>query len=246
MCIRNSARAWFPSLAVIERMTATSCMTWDIRGRPSASWIPGTAESIALVSPPLACPGLGEKVSNWLGPPRMYSRMHAMPRERSSSALALTNSFHPSVPAATLASEMPCRKSRRRITRCAIDAQADVMRALRGSCRLAPLSALLSVCELGGVHQGPQDVFEGFGPIRQVLHVVERQVANSTGFGSRARHRKYNSVAIVSSSALSAKCFSRTVFGVLPLIARDNSGEFIINRACGIDAAISSRGALGS
>ena len=72
--------------------------------------MPGTAVSIALVSPPLAWPGLGLKVSNWLGPPRIQSRMQAMPRLRSSSALHADQVGPVEAPAARLAAEMPREK----------------------------------------------------------------------------------------------------------------------------------------
>ena len=45
-------------------------------GRCSLIKMPGTAVSMALNSPPLAWPGLGSKVSIWLGPPVIQSRMH--------------------------------------------------------------------------------------------------------------------------------------------------------------------------
>ena len=61
-------------------------MTLAVCSQPSAIWMPGTAVSIALVSPPLSVPGLGSKVSSWLGPPAIQSRMQAICRFRSSSA----------------------------------------------------------------------------------------------------------------------------------------------------------------
>ena len=45
-------------------------------GRCSLIRMPGTAVSIALNGPPLAWPGLRSKVSIWLGPPVIQSRMH--------------------------------------------------------------------------------------------------------------------------------------------------------------------------
>ena len=41
---------------------------------------------MALVSPPCSVPGLGSKVSSWLGPPAIQSRMHAICRLRRSAA----------------------------------------------------------------------------------------------------------------------------------------------------------------
>src|SRR4051812_42551276 len=75
--------------------------------------MPGTAVEIALVSPPLAWPGFGLNVSNWLGPPCIQSKMHAMPRWRRSSARTVTMSVQLSMPPARAAAETPLRKSRR-------------------------------------------------------------------------------------------------------------------------------------
>ena len=63
-----------------------SFMTLAVCSQPSAIGMPGTAVSIALVSPPFLWPGLGSNVSNWLGPPAIQSRMQAICRCRSSSA----------------------------------------------------------------------------------------------------------------------------------------------------------------
>ena len=71
---------------------------------------------MALVVPPLAWPGLGLKVSNWLGPPCIQSRMQAFPWRRNSSASMATRSRQVSDPAARAAADIPRRKSRRRIT----------------------------------------------------------------------------------------------------------------------------------
>jgi hypothetical protein len=88
---------------VIERIRAMSFICCATLGHRSATSTPGTAVGIALVGPPVAVPGLGSKVSNWLGPPFMNSRMQAMPRCRNSSACSVTASFQPSAaaPAAT-------------------------------------------------------------------------------------------------------------------------------------------------
>ena len=45
-------------------------------GRCSLILMPGDAVSISLNGPPLAWPGLRSKVSIWLGPPFIHSRMH--------------------------------------------------------------------------------------------------------------------------------------------------------------------------
>ena len=49
-----------------------------VSGKYSEISIPDTAVGMALVSPPLAWPGLGENVSNWLGPPFIHSRMQRL------------------------------------------------------------------------------------------------------------------------------------------------------------------------
>ncbi len=67
------------------------------RGRCSLIRIPGTAVSIALNSPPLAWPGLGSKVSIWLGPPVIQSRMHDLRRDGCPAASAASDSIQPEV-----------------------------------------------------------------------------------------------------------------------------------------------------
>ena len=61
-------------------------MTLAVCSQPSAIEMPGTDVSMALVAPPCSVPGLGSKVSSWLGPPAIQSRMQAICRFRSSSA----------------------------------------------------------------------------------------------------------------------------------------------------------------
>ena len=51
-------------------------MCLAIFGRCSLILMPGTLVSISLNGPPLAWPGLRSKVSIWLGPPVIHSRMH--------------------------------------------------------------------------------------------------------------------------------------------------------------------------
>src|SRR5436305_13504109 len=68
---------------------------------------------MVLVSPPLACPGLGSNVSNWLGPPPIHNRMQALPDLRKAGALAARRFCQPSAPVAAAAG-MNFKKSRRR------------------------------------------------------------------------------------------------------------------------------------
>ena len=52
---------------------------------------------MALNSPPWAWPGLGSKVSIWLGPPVIQSRMHDLPRLGCLAASAARASIQPEV-----------------------------------------------------------------------------------------------------------------------------------------------------
>ena len=75
--------------------------------------MPETAVEIAFVSPPFSWPGFGLNVSNWLGPPPIHSRMHAMPRLRMSSADMTIVSVQLITPAAAPAAAATRKKSRR-------------------------------------------------------------------------------------------------------------------------------------
>src|SRR5262245_11487296 len=86
VCNRYVARPWLPSLDVIERMTAKSRITPAVLVQCSAMAIPGADVPIALVGPWFSAPGLGSKVSNWLGPPAIQSKMQALCDSRNSSA----------------------------------------------------------------------------------------------------------------------------------------------------------------
>src|SRR4051794_23003324 len=82
-------------------------------GRCSLIWMPGTAVSIALNWPPLAWPGLGSKVSVWLGPPVIQSKMHALRRLGSEAASAASDSIHPEVETPTTPAAARRSQSRR-------------------------------------------------------------------------------------------------------------------------------------
>ena len=58
-------------------------------------WTPDTAVPMALNSPPVGRPGLGSKVSMWLGPPAMYSRMQALCLVPFSAAWAASTGSQP-------------------------------------------------------------------------------------------------------------------------------------------------------
>src|SRR5437762_1958222 len=95
-------------------MRQRSSVAWAILGRFSLIWTPEIVVGMVFVSPPLAWPGLGSKVSNWLGPPPIQSRMQALPDFRRAGALAARRSCQLSAPAAAAAPGMNFRKSRRR------------------------------------------------------------------------------------------------------------------------------------
>ena len=64
-------------------------------GRCSLILMPGTLVAISLKGPPLAWPGLRSKVSIWLGPPFIHSRMHERLRCGSSAAAAASRPSQP-------------------------------------------------------------------------------------------------------------------------------------------------------
>ena len=65
----------------IEGMTATCSICRASCGRCSLIRSPGTVVSIGLKSPPLGWSGFMSKVSVWLGPPGIQSRMQARLRD---------------------------------------------------------------------------------------------------------------------------------------------------------------------
>jgi hypothetical protein len=60
----------------MERMMVMRSMWRATRGRCSLIRMPGALVGISRKGPPLAWPGLRSKVSVWLGPPLIHSRMH--------------------------------------------------------------------------------------------------------------------------------------------------------------------------
>ena len=79
----------------IERITAARSICLASLGRCSLIITPGADVAIALNGPPLACPGLGSKVSSWLGPPGIHSRMHDRLRSGCRRVSAANASIHP-------------------------------------------------------------------------------------------------------------------------------------------------------
>src|SRR6516165_3715130 len=82
-------------------MTAMSLACLASLGRCGPKSIPGTAVAIGLYGPLLACPGLGSKVSVWLGPPDIQSRMHDLRRLGFPAVSAARASIQPEAEAPT-------------------------------------------------------------------------------------------------------------------------------------------------
>ena len=195
-------------MLVIDRIRATSFITRATRGKWWATWIPGTAVSMALVSPPVSVPGLGSQVSSWLGPPPIQSRMQAICRFRSSSAWTAIRSvkLRPASPAAPR--PIPRRNDRRPTTpwppiatlRMLDSNMVDAPVAERmgrdrrivtvgpGSSGFEPRSATAE--ELGRVDQGPEDVLERLAAVADVLEVVRAGRDLPVGSGVRPRARR--------------------------------------------------------
>ena len=107
------ARPWSPSLELIERMMARSLAWRASFGKCGPSSIPGTVVWIGLNGPLLAWPGLGSKVSVWLGPPDIQSRMHDLRRLGCAAVSAARASIQPEAEAPrapAAASRITCRR----------------------------------------------------------------------------------------------------------------------------------------
>src|SRR5262245_34649103 len=105
--------------------------------------------SMALNGPLVSEPGLGSKVSMWLGPPLSHSRMHALARRAAASAAtsrwSIGDRASPSVPT------RPVPRNSRRVGR----------RWGKNIVRTSGAGARLVVGgELRRVEQDPEDVFE--------------------------------------------------------------------------------------
>src|SRR5689334_2878397 len=71
----SAARSWASSLKLIERSSAMCFICFAVAGMYSEIWRPFTDVSMALALPPLGRPGLGSKVSIWLGAPGSQMRI---------------------------------------------------------------------------------------------------------------------------------------------------------------------------
>ena len=71
---------------LIDRTGARWCICVANFGRCSEICMPGTDVSTGLNGPPLACPGFRSKVSIWLGPPDIHSKIQARRRSERMAA----------------------------------------------------------------------------------------------------------------------------------------------------------------
>src|SRR4051794_12444530 len=90
--------------------------------------MPGAAVSIDLNGPPWAWPVLGSKVSVWLGPPVIQSRMHDFRRFGSSAAEAARVSIQPEAEAPMAPAEAS-RITWRRVNRGALRSGRNMVEA---------------------------------------------------------------------------------------------------------------------
>ena len=73
--VRVQAKA-YDTAPVTERITASLSATAPIFGRYSHTWRPVTLLALGRNGPPVLRPGFMSKVSIWLAPPFIHSRMH--------------------------------------------------------------------------------------------------------------------------------------------------------------------------
>src|SRR4051794_26544309 len=124
---------------------------------------PGALVSIALKGPPLAWPGLRSKVSSWLGPPVIQSRMHERRRPGSPAASAARASIQPEVEVA--ATPAAARRSHWRRVNAGRRSESGRGRELRIGRSLRLRGARLRV---GGYAWGGRREFDP--SIRSVVH----------------------------------------------------------------------------
>lgn len=91
-------------------------MTLAKWGSVSSICTPATLVPMALVSPPVVAPGLGLKVSNWLGPPAIQSSTQRLPRFCRSPAARATRSVQLTPCEAAVVAPTQRKKSRRDVT----------------------------------------------------------------------------------------------------------------------------------
>src|SRR5204863_9435492 len=109
------ARVWSPSLLVMDRIIARWSASLAICEKCSLIWMPGTLVLIGLNGPPWACPGLRSKVSSWLGPPLIHSRMQERLRCGFLAASAASTFSQPDAEGPTTPAAASLSQSRREI-----------------------------------------------------------------------------------------------------------------------------------
>src|SRR5271157_2646016 len=132
--------------------------------------MPGTDVSMALVEPPCSVPGLGSKVSSWLGPPAIQSKMQAICRFLSSSACSTMRSVkltgsaaRPVSPAAPRPSVL--RKPRRLTTPSPLIPTWTMFDSNGMAVPLTPGD------EFSRVDECPVNVFKDFDAVAHFVHV---------------------------------------------------------------------------
>src|SRR6185503_4050607 len=156
-------RPWSPSLEVSDRMIDRSFISAAMRGRCSQTWIPRTAVSIALNGPFVSCPGLGSKVSMWLGPPSMKRTITDLAFARAAS----------------------CARSPG-----AIEAAALAPRPMRRNERRSSSHISMPRHEFRGIQQGPEDVLVDPGSVAGLADARQERLALARLRRPRQRHQE--------------------------------------------------------
>src|SRR5947209_7248875 len=105
----------------MPRRMAACRISREKRGKFSLIWMPGTDVSIGRNGPLLSVPGLGSKVSLWLGPPSIHRTMHRLWRvccgAGACAARAARTFSQPDMPAPRTPAAESFSKSRRERSR---------------------------------------------------------------------------------------------------------------------------------
>src|SRR5262249_50531905 len=130
--------------------------------------MPGTEVAIGRNSPASLVPGFMSKVSFWLGPPSIHSRMHDLCLTPDPAACAAIRSSQPE----DEVSAAPAAENFKNARRDSSALRELVMRGLPGKGRppaRPPARRLLMIQgKLTGIQQGPEDVAVGFRRIAVV------------------------------------------------------------------------------
>src|SRR5215510_7683882 len=111
---------WSGDCVRMLRMTASRSAIFASRGRYSQTCKPVTRLWIGRNSPPVGRPGLRSKVSIWLAPPFIHSRMQRLPRFFASAAIVWELTSPPQLGSATppVVASAPLRNARRLTCSC--------------------------------------------------------------------------------------------------------------------------------